>query len=214
MQFSKNQDFIGTGGPEIAPKLAEDEKKLDKEKQEMNFEDFKLSQDFESMAGVRKEILTIPVRKPDRQSFIQVHPGQEWRMSALILEIKEDREHYLVLPNLLEALPEEFVPKYLFTCQTRQGVPFLWPVRMPGRDGRLDQWNQSALTIINEYPGKWIRVVPNMGLGGYEVIVPNNEFPDPNWPQEGFQSLLRKAFRGKIIENLDHPVIKRLRGEL
>ncbi len=183
-------------------------------KQEMNFEEFKLSQDFEGMAGVRKETLTIPVRKPDRQSFIQVHPGEDWRMSALILEIKEDREHYLVLPNLLEALPEEFVPKYLFSCQTRQGVLFLWPVRMPGRDGRLDQWNQSALTIINEYSGRWIRVVPNMGLGGYEVIIPNNEFPDPNWPQEGFQSLLRKGFRGKIIENLDHPVIKRLRGEL
>ena len=141
MQFSKNQDIVGTGGPEIDPKLAENEKKLDKEKQELNFEDFKLSQDFESMAGVRKEILTIPVRKPDRQSFIQVHPGVEWHMSALILEIKEDRENYLVLPNLIEALPEEFVPKYLFTCQTRQGVPFLWPVRMPGRDGRLDQWN-------------------------------------------------------------------------
>ncbi len=212
--LEKNEDTNDSKGFEVDQIPQEDEKKVNKEKQELNFEDFRLSQDFESMAGVRKEIVTIPVRKPDRQSFIQVHPGEEWRMNALILELKEDRENYLVLPHLLEALPEEFIPKHLFTCQTRQGVPFLWPVRMPGRDGRLDQWNQSALLIINEYSGQWIRVVPNMGLGGYEVIVPNNEFPPPHWPPEGFQSLLRKAFRGKIIENLDHSVLKRLRGEL
>jgi len=178
-----------------------------------NLEDFRLSQDFGSMVGVRKEILNVPVRKPDRQSFIEIHPGETWRMNALILELREDRENYLVLPNLWNALPEEFIPKYLFACQTRQGTNFLWPIRMPGQDGRLDQWNQSALTIVNEYQGRWIRVVSNMELGGYEVIVPNGEFPPPTWPEEGFQSLVNKAFRGKVIDSLDHPVIKRLRGE-
>ena len=133
-------------------------------------------------------------------------------MSALILELKEDRENYLVTPSLISVLPEEFVPKYLFTCQSRQGVTFLWPVRMPGSDGRLDTWNESALLIVKQYAGKWIRVVSNMGLGAYEVITPNNDFPPPNWPAEGFESLLRKAFRGKIIDSLDHPIIKSLRG--
>ena len=179
---------------------------------EVTLEDYRLSQDFESLIGVKKEILTVPVRKPDKQSFIQVHPGEDWRMSALILELKEDREHYLVNLSLISALPEEFVPKYLFTCQTRQGVTFLWPVRMPGSEGRLDTWNESALLIVKEYAGRWIRVVSNMGLGAYEVIIPNNDFPSPNWPAEGFKSLLRKAFRRKIIDSLEHPVIKSLRG--
>ena len=134
-------------------------------------------------------------------------------MQALILELKEDRDNYLISPSLWEAFPEEFTAKYLFTCQTRQGTNFLWPVKMPGQDGRLDEWNRSALTIVNQYPGRWIRVVPSMEYGGYEVILPTGEYPPPSWPQEGFQSLVKKAFRGKVIDSLDHPVIKRLRGE-
>ncbi len=132
---------------------------------EPDLEQFKLSQDFEAMIGVRREIITVPVRKPDRQSFIQIHPDEEWRMSALILELKEDRDNYLVIPSLMESFPDEFVPKYLFTCQTRQGATFLWPIRMPGPDGRLDQWNESALHIVNQYAGRWIRVISNMGWG-------------------------------------------------
>jgi len=177
-----------------------------------DLETYRLSQDFESMAGVRKEILTVPVRKPDRQSFVWVHPGEDWRMPALIFELKEDRENYIVRPNLRDEFPGEFTPKYLFTAQTRQGTTFLWPVRMPGPDGRLDPWNQSALVIINEYSGKWIRVLSNRDSGSYEVVTPDNEFPPPVWPPEGFPSLVNKAFRGKIIDTLDHPVLKRLRG--
>jgi hypothetical protein len=181
---------------------------------EPDLEQFRLSQDFEAMIGVRKEIITVPVRKPDRQSFIQIHPDEDWRMPALILELKEDRDNYLVIPSLMESFPDEFVPKCLFTCQTKQGATFLWPIRMHRPDGRLDQWNESALHIVNEYAGRWIRVISNMDLGGYEVVSPTNDFPPPDWPEEGFQSLVKKAFRGKVIDTLDHPVIKRLRGDL
>ena len=36
--------------------------------------------------------------------------------------------------------------------------------------------------------------------------------PDPEWPTLSFQELLRIAFRDRLIDRLDHPVIKRLRG--
>jgi hypothetical protein len=42
------------------------EKRVGKEKQEVNFEEFTIFQDFEAMAGVRKEILTVPVRGQGR----------------------------------------------------------------------------------------------------------------------------------------------------
>ena len=181
--------------------------------QKIDFNTYKLSQDFESMVGIKKEILIVPVRKPDRQVWFQVHPGEEWHMPFALIEIKEDRETYLVPPQIYQELIGECIPKYLFTCQTRQGVNFLWPIRMPGPDGRLDQWNQSALQIVTEYAGKWIRVLSNMGLGAYEVYTAEAEFPPPVWPQEGFQSLLQKAFRAKIIDSVDHPIIRKLRGQ-
>jgi hypothetical protein len=201
-------------GSKTDPKLTGDEKKLNMEKQELNFEDFRLSQDFESMIGIKKEILIVPVRKPDRQVWFQVHPDEKWRMEFALIELREERETYLVTPHVYKDLLGESVAKYVFTCQTKQGVTFLWTIKMPGPDGRLDSWNQSALQIVTEYAGRWIRVVSNMGMGGYEVYTTEADFPPPVWPPEGFHSLLEKAFRGKIVDTLDHPVVKRLKGQI
>jgi hypothetical protein len=35
---------------------------------------------------------------------------------------------------------------------------------------------------------------------------------DPEWPRLTFQELLRIAFRDRLVDRLDHPVILRLRG--
>lgn len=182
------------------------------ERQITDFEKYRLSQNFEELVGIKKETLVVPVRKPDRQSWFQIHPGEDWRMPVALIEMKEDRQHYLVSPNIYHELCGECVPKYLITCQTRQKVTFLWPVRMPAADGRMDQWNGSALQIVNEYAGRWIRVAANMGLGAYEVFTTAAPFDPPAWPPEGFSSILEKAFRGRIIDSVDHPIVKMLHG--
>ena len=50
-----------------------------------NLEELRLSQDFADTVGVKKEILTVPVRKPDRQSFVRVHPDESYRTGLPIL---------------------------------------------------------------------------------------------------------------------------------
>jgi hypothetical protein len=60
---------------------------------------------------------------------------------------------------------------------------------------------------------KWIRVKANMSLGAYEIWEAQGKLPDPEWPDLPYKELLRIAFRDqKIINDLDHPVVKRLRG--
>jgi len=59
---------------------------------------------------------------------------------------------------------------------------------------------------------KWIRVTSNMNLGAYEIFEAQGAIPDPEWPRLPYQELVRIAFRGKIIENHEHAVIKRLCG--
>lgn len=181
--------------------------------EEIDIEKYRLSQEFENI-GIEKPILVVPVRRPNRQEWFQVHAEEAWRMPVALIELKEDRETYLVDPRVYSDLVAECVPKYIFACQSRQRVTFIWAVKMPGSDGRLDQWSGSALQIATEYCGRWIRVVANMSLGAYEVQFTRAAFDPPVWPTEGFQSLLSKAFRGKIIHSVDHPVIKKLRGEI
>ena len=58
----------------------------------------------------------------------------------------------------------------------------------------------------------WVRVVPNMGLGGYELYVATTGLPEPEWPDLKFSELLRIAFHDRFIQSLDHPVVQSLRG--
>ena len=51
-----------------------------------------------------------------------------------------------------------------------------------------------------------------MNLGAYEIFEAQGAIPDPEWPGLPYQELVRIAFRGKIIENHEHAVIKRLCG--
>jgi hypothetical protein len=57
----------------------------------------RLSQDFTAGQAVKKILTKVPVRKPDRHWFIRVRPGEEWRLSTPLIDLKEDRELYLAL---------------------------------------------------------------------------------------------------------------------
>lgn len=176
--------------------------------------ELRLSQDFAEGLEVKKEIITVPVRRPNRQDFVRVHPSDDYRLATAVLELKEERETYLIAPALRAELVTELIPKMLITAINRQGVLTLWPIRLPGVDGRIDEWNASALEAADMARESWIRVVANMSLGSYEVFQANGDLPGPPWPDISFAKILEVAFKGRYITDLDHPVIRRLRGEL
>ena len=103
-----------------------------------------LTQDFIGTAGVKKQLLTIPVRKPNPQDFIRVHPDEQYRANLLTIELKDDREVYLVTPTLYAALQGETTCATIFTAINRQGVTFLWAVRIPPADAKDNAWWQSS----------------------------------------------------------------------
>jgi hypothetical protein len=175
----------------------------------------RLSQDFVAAAGVKKVLNTIPCRKPSKEWFVQTHPDEAYRIPTCVVELKEDSETYLVDSSLWPELVSEstFSPRALITSINRQGVLFLWPIRLPGSDGRLDEWSRSAMEAAALAAGKWVRVQSNMSLGAYEVYEAAGQWAAPEWPEIPFQELLRIAFKDRFIVGLDHPILKRLRGE-
>jgi len=150
---------------------------------------------------------------------VRTHPDQSYRLQTCVVELKEDGETYLVDRALWGDLVAEntFGPRVLITTVSRPGnVISVWSIRLPGADGKLDEWNRSALEIANDYAAKsWVRVVSNRALGAYEAhIAPSTDtWGEPQWPAEKFEDILRRAFKGRFINSLDHPVLKRLRGE-
>ena len=180
----------------------------------LDLNSLRLSQDFESQVGVRKAILTVPVRKPTRQEFVRVHPEPAFRFQTAVLEIKEERETYLVDRPLWSVIPDELRPVTLFTAINRQETIFLWPVPLPRVDGRTNAWHESAFQAVELAMKSWVRVVANMSLGGYEVYQATSALPEPAWPEQSLEELLQIAFRAHFITSPDHAVIRRLRGEV
>ena len=173
---------------------------------------FRLSQDFVETAGVKKFLTTVPVRKPNPQDFVRVHPDSNYRMEFAVIELKDDREIYLLLLPIAKQLPGEFTMVTLYTTINRQGVVHLWPVRLPASDGRIIEWHRSAAEAAELAMTHWVRVKANMSLGAYEIFEAASTIPDPTWPELSFQELLRIAFRDRFVGSLDHPVVRRLRG--
>ena len=180
----------------------------------------RLGQDFVSELGLAKPIALIPVKKPSKTAFIRVHPDEAFRLQTAVIELRDEGEVYLVAKPLWPHLANEsaFMPKLILLYIARPGdVVGLWVVRLPGADGRIDPYNQSALTIALTVATKsWTRVTANKHLGAYDCVVApaGPSWGEPLWPNLTFQEILRIAFKDKIIESLDHPVLKRLRGEM
>jgi hypothetical protein len=173
----------------------------------------RLDQSFTEMIGVKKVLTTVPVRKPGKQDFIRVHPDPNYRLDVALIVLKDDRETYLVLPPTARELPGEYVLTTIYTAINRQGVVFLLPVPLPAADGRVMEWHRSLADAASLAMRKWVRVQANMSLGAYEISEAAASIPDPEWPDLlPFQELLRIAFRDKLVDRLDHPAVKRLRG--
>jgi hypothetical protein len=111
-------------------------------------------------------------------------------------------------------LPGELIPKVLYLAINRQKVVFLWPTRLPDEEGKLDDWNRSALEAAEIAKDRWIRVVANRSLGAYEVFEATGDLPDPEWPELTFGEILKIAFKDRYIDDLNHPALRRLRGEM
>jgi hypothetical protein len=176
-----------------------------------SLEALRLPQSF-SQLQVKVVTTHIPVTKPNKQWFVRAH--RELAIAVAVLELKEEREIYLIVPELRELLAKECQARLLVPSITRQGVLFLWPLRMPGDDGKLDTWSTSAHEAMARAKDVWIRMESNMALGAYQWTEAAVDLGEPTWPALDLMTMLKVGFKGRLISSLDHPVLRKLRGEV
>jgi hypothetical protein len=161
--------------------------------------------------GVKKPLLTVPVRKPSKTDYIRVH-AEHW-LDCFVIELKAEREHYFVVPELAPTLAEFVEPVRLRYCVTRMGTAFLWPVKLPKEDRRTDAWRQSAAEAAAMAEAKWLRVSADMHLGAYQPFVAVADLGPPKWPEEEWPVVVKVALRDRLIKSNDHPVVRELLGQ-
>src|SRR5262249_32698870 len=154
----------------------------------------RLNPSFLETAGVKKLVTTVPVKKPSPQDFVRVHPSEKYRENFAMIDLKEDREEYIVLPSILPEVTGEVVYKTVFTAVNRQGVVFLWPVRLPAPDDRKTEWHRSAREGAELAMTQWVRLKANMDLGAYGIVPAEGVTASPVWHELPFAELVRIGF--------------------
>lgn len=162
---------------------------------------------------------TVTVSKPNDDTFIRTsQKPEEWAVFDCI-ELKSEKKLYLLSPEIMEeiiSLNEEnaqmmikTVKKHLIFSLDRSGNAFLWPITI--MDGDND-WIDSANVCATEAKENWIRIVSNQTARRYDFVVSQSTVK-PNWPSMSYEEAVLKAFDGKIIDSMEHDVIKQLLGE-
>ena len=165
--------------------------------------------------GVKRALVRVPVRKPNKQEFIRVHPEADYQVQMAILELKSENEVYAVTPEVAPAIPGETRMVRLTTTINRQGTVFLWPVPLPTPDGRALAWHVTSRDAAGRACSKWVRVVANMSEGAYDIWEAEADIAAPEWPDYAFSKLLEIGFgNGRLIDCEDHPVLQQLLGRL
>jgi hypothetical protein len=156
------------------------------------------------------------VRKPKPREYFRSHPDPTYRRDVELFEHKgKETELYLVHRKVARLFDEELIPVRLVTSINKVGSVFLCPIRIWDDDNvRLYRLFTSAMKIVERSETEWIRRKYSHEEGGYAGKPALGDLGDPVWPDTTFNDLFRIAFEGRVIDDIDHPVLKELRGEI
>lgn len=202
-------DSQDTPDPSIEPPTSGDRFSPD------NLKKFRLSQNFSAVTEVKRVITSVSVRKPKKQEFFRVRTGEDWWFETLSFRDEETGEFYLIEPELCGLLGQEARPTCLVLIVTRTSpIPILWPLIIPDPD-RPNDWHVTALDAARRAQHEWVKVTPDMHAGRNDIHVAVSKLDEPDWPEDlEMPDYLRLAFKDRMIDSVNHPVLKRLRGEI
>ena len=176
-----------------------------------DFSKFALSQNFGSQIKVTQRLTTVPVRKPSRTQWFQIHP--KYKLDVLLLKYGDSGEdYYLVEPSLAHQVADLAQAFRLVVGVDMHGVVFVWSLRIPDPE-RAMNWHLSALEAASHAEIQWTRMHAHMNLGAYEIHTAEGITDELKWPEMLMDGILEIAFKNKIIDRLDHFVLQQLRGE-
>ena len=178
----------------------------------LDLQALRLPANYGATLGVKKLLTNVPVRKPRKPQFFRTHPSADMAFGGMLLQQKEKDESYLVMPDVAHQISELVQAVDLFAAIDRQNNVFLIPVPRPGESGARNPWHESLFQAVELAKENWIRINANMQMGGYDVCEAQVSLSAPDWPEHGMHKLIEVAFRGKIIQSLDHAMVQGLLG--
>jgi hypothetical protein len=160
----------------------------------------------------RRLLASVSTKRPGEAQYFRVHDDEDMSLVGHVYTFEKDGSVWFVprgpAYDELNELTSKLRRVRLFLCLTKRGSVSFWPVSQsdPGT------WGASAREIVEIARTRWIRVVSNREEGCYVPFEPEDPLPDPTWPDKSLSELLKLAFKGRVIDRPDHPIIEDLKG--
>ena len=138
-------------------------------------------------------------------------------MDAHILSLKTENEWYLIDPDILPEIQLETQLRRMtvYVCVTMNSTPFVTCIPQANDLGQINSWHQSGHITMEEAKQCWVRRQADKANGGYTITKAINAMlPDPKWPTMTLNEIIGRAFDKFYIDDINHPVLQRLRGEM
>jgi hypothetical protein len=171
----------------------------------------RLSPDEAGQIGSEEVLAHVSVRKPSINEFVRVNPDPAMSLASSIF-VDPERETYFVAPGLRSVLVAGVKAMLLLATVNQRGMFFLWPVALGDGTGRRNAWHETAREAPELAKREWVKLVSDMPSGCYRIYRAKGKLPEPVFPEKNLEELLRIAFRGRIIDNESHPVVRQALG--
>lgn len=154
----------------------------------------------------------VPVGTPLKTMFVRVQRSSIARVHLLTHQNEGEYQkiRYLILGEVADVLPDDVAQYDLFRWVDRDGREGIWPVNCAAPSRRTE------LAAIAKASGEWCRVFwRGFGSNGARVALAapkGNVFGEPRWSHRSDDELVEAAFHERMIEDVDHPLVRQLLG--
>jgi hypothetical protein len=165
----------------------------------------------------RTVVINIPVGKPPSNVYFRTFADPELILDNVTVIRDDDsvrKIFYFVSPDMRDhpkLAPRLRVVTLMVTYTWPTGEFRLWPV--PGADRDVRSWRseREAAALAQTC---WVQMVWNDSRSDYDVETAENIDKEPTRPDMTMSSMLKIAFTDRVIDDEDHPFVRRLRGML
>ncbi len=166
---------------------------------------------------------SITVGKPNKTAFIRTRTGEGFEPVEMYTYSSSgagnDNTPYLVMEDCHALLDEMglLVPTkfYLYIIHGSNIMKLDGVSQKTDKNGILNRYHATHMEALEAAATRWVRMHANMEGGFYTYSLAEDNLPEPEWPAkpESLMEALGIAFKGFVIDTLDHPEIKKLRGK-
>jgi len=162
----------------------------------------------------RKTVLVnVAVGRPANNIHFRTNPDPKNCLDATVL-IDEKKTVYFVTPEMRShpkiALRIRNVTLRLTVTWPSNEI-YLWPVPLFDEEHGFPVW-RSARKAAELAESTWVQMAWDDARRDYTVEVAEGTLAEPQWPDKTMAELLTLGFSGRVIDNEDHPYVRRLRG--